>query len=133
MSSGITDFYEYIGITRSVASRPSAEYGSLRSLLSVKYLLDPTIDGAKDFTNDKGETEIPGYKEVSRDDSYVVYENGNYIPIGFTYDYYITEEQLNNFGNSHKPDVMLKALLIDDKDIALFSAVILTISKTIII
>lgn len=121
VSSGITDFYEYIGITRSVASRPSAEYGSLRSLLSVKYLLDPTIDGAKDFTNDKGETEIPGYKEVSRDDSYVVYENGNYIPIGFTYDYYITEEQLNNFGNSHKPDVMLKALLIDDKDIALFS------------
>lgn len=121
VSSGITDFYEYIGITRSVASRPSAEYGSLRSLLSVKYLLDPTIDGAKDFANDKGETEIPGYKEVSRDDSYVVYENGNYIPIGFTYDYYITEEQLNNFGNSHKPDVMLKALLIDDKDIALFS------------
>ncbi len=98
VSSGITDFYVYIGITRSVASRPSAEYGSLRSLLSVKYLLDPTIDGAKDFTNDKGETEIPGYKEVSRDDSYVVYENGNYIPIGFTYDYYITEEQLNNFG-----------------------------------
>lgn len=121
VSSGITDFYEYIGITRSVASRPSLDYGSLRSLLSVKYLLDPTIDGAKDFVNDKGETEIPGYKEVSRDDSYIVYENGNYIPIGFTYDYYMTEEQLNNFGNSHKPDVMLKALLIDDKDIPLFS------------
>lgn len=121
VSSGITDFYEYIGITRSVASRPSTDYGSLRSLLSVKYLLDPTIDGSKDFTDEKDNTEISGFVKEKSDDSYAVYKNENYIPMGFTYNYYITEEQLNNFGNSHKPDVMLKALLIDDKDIPLFS------------
>lgn len=119
VSSEIMDFYEYLGIKRSVASRPETDYGALRSLLSVKYLLDPEIDGDKDFENEKGDTLMSGYTYLGDQNGYKVYKNDLYIPMGFTYDYFITEEQLSTFGNSQKTNVMLKAMLVKDSDLAI--------------
>ncbi len=115
--SGVVDFYEYIGIPRSVATRPEANYHSLRSLLSVKYMLDPEIDNSKEFSDSNGETVIPGFAYYSTESGYDIYLNENYIPMGFTYDYYIDKETMSQYTESRRVDLMLKALYIEDKDI----------------
>ena len=124
-----TDFYEYIGITRSVASRPDVKYSALRSLLSVKYLLDPNIENSKVFMED-GVTDMPGYTLYSKENGkgdydengivesqYDIYLNQNYIPMGFTYDYYIDEKTLSSQVGDNRIHTMLKALLVEEKDI----------------
>lgn len=113
----IMDFYEYIGVHRSVASRPSTEYPAIRSLLSVRYMLDPEIENSKDFADENGNTEMLGYRFVKNENGYDVYENENYIPMGFTYDYYITEEQMENYGGSKKSEMMLRGMLVNTADI----------------
>lgn len=115
--AGVTEFYEYIGISRSVATRPDASYWALRPLLSVKYLLDPDIENSKQFTDSNGETAIPGYTLYSTESGYDIYENNNYIPMGFTYDYYIDEETMNSCSEERRAHMMLKALLVENKDI----------------
>lgn len=112
----VMEFYEYIGIHRSVASRPSTDYPAIRPLLSVKYLLDPEIDGSDNFTDENGKTVMAGYRFVKNEDGYDVYENENFIPMGFTYDYYMTDDQLENYGNSKKAEMMLKGMLVKTED-----------------
>ena len=115
--ASVTEFYQYIGISRSVATRPDASYWALRPLLSVKYLLDPEIENSKEFTDSKGETVIPGYTLYSQESGYDIYENTNYIPMGFTYDFYIDQETMNSCAEDRRAHMMLKALLVENKDI----------------
>jgi len=113
--ASITEFYNYIGIERTVASRPDTTYPAIRSLLSVKYLLNRT-DGDP-FIDDSGNTEMTGYKYVKTSGGYYVYENENYVPYGFSYDYYMTEDFLKGYSNENKTRMMLKAILLSDEQI----------------
>lgn len=119
--ASLVDFYEYVGISRSVATRPEASYHSLRSLLSVKYMLDPEIENSKEFLEEDGETAIPGYALHSAESGYDIYLNKNYIPMGFTYDYYIDKETMAEYSDERRVDLMLKALYLEDKDIPTLS------------
>lgn len=114
--ASITDFYNSIGITRTVGSRPDANYYALRSLLSVKYVLDPDIDNSKVF-HENGETAMPNYTFYSEESGYKIYKNENYIPMGFTYDYYIDGKTLDNYSDNRRVHMMLKALLVESNDI----------------
>lgn len=121
VSNSIMEFYDYIGIERNVASRPDVKYSSLRSLLSVKYLINPT--NFERFVDENGNTFMEGYNYITTSDGYYIYENENYIPYGFSYDYYITVSECENlFREKERSDVMLKALVVpDDTDISLLS------------
>lgn len=115
VSTSIMDFYEYIGVERNVASRPDTSYVSLRSLLSVRYLLNPT--NGKAFIDESGITKMPDYNYITTSGGYYIYENESYIPYGFSYDYYITENECALlFDGSERADIMLKALVVP-KDI----------------
>lgn len=115
--ASIVDFYEYIGVTRSVGSRPDIKYDALRPLLSVKYMLDPEIENSKKFS-ENGETVISGYTHHSNESGYDIYYNENYIPMGFTYDYYITKDIMNDYTDERKVSIMLKAMMIESNDIS---------------
>lgn len=52
------------------------------------------------------------WKEYGRTNESIIYENQNYIPIGFTYDYYITEDQLSEIDVSVRSNLLLKALVL---------------------
>ena len=119
----VVDFYEFIGEQRSVASRPSTDVYGARSLLSVKYLLDPTIDNSDEFEDKNGNTEMPAYTYYGKQNGYKIYKNDCYIPMGFTYDYFITKEQAKGF-TDRVDRMMLKAMVVDDKDIEKVSAVL---------
>ncbi len=125
--ASVTEFYEYIGVGRSVASRPDFTYSALRPFLSVKYVLDPHIHNSKVFENEY-DTELPNFTKYSVENDYMndnydhqgtysIYLNQNYVPMGFTYDYYTTESTIKDQQKDRKVHMMLKALLVEDKDV----------------
>ncbi len=115
VSPSIMEFYDYIGIERSVASRPDTDYPAIRSLLSVKYLLNRT-DGDS-FVDDDGNTLMPDYEYIKTSGNYYVYENQNYVPHGFSYDYYMSYDFCDGYGSSSRSRLMLKAILLTDEQI----------------
>ncbi len=117
--ASIMEYYEYIGIERSVGSRPDVDYPAIRPLLSVKYLLNQT-DG-DDFLNDDGEPLMPDYKYIETSGGYYIYENENYIPYGFSYDYYMSYDFCEEYGSESRSRLMLKAILLDDEQIEKYS------------
>ncbi|MBE6798585.1 MAG: hypothetical protein E7525_02235 [Ruminococcaceae bacterium] len=123
----VVDFYEFIGEERSVASRPSTDTFGARSLLSVKYLLDPIIENSKDFESDGGSMKMPCYTYFGEQNGYKIYKNECYIPMGFTYDYFLTTKQASGYGD-RIDRMMLKAMVVEDKDILKVSSVIPNIS-----
>lgn len=115
----IMRFYDYIGVERSVASRPDTDVAAIRPLLSVKYLLNRK-DGDS-FLDDDNETLMPDYEYVKTSGGYYIYENKNYIPYGFSYDYYMSYEFCDSYSKSDRASLMLKAVLLTDEQIKKYS------------
>lgn len=124
--ASVTDFYEYVGEDRGVASRPTTNSYAIRPLLSVKYLLNR--NGGENFQKD-GTTAMPGYALVNNIDGYKIFENQNYIPYGFTYDYYMTSEQCESYGEKYRSNMMLKALLLSDEQIQKYGDILKNIGE----
>ncbi|MBQ7288748.1 MAG: YfhO family protein [Clostridia bacterium] len=125
----VIEFYEYVGEERNVASRPSTDTVAIRSLLSVKYLLNNTLTGEA-FEDENGETEMPGFSYYKTDNQFKIYSNENYIPLGFVYDYYMTKEQCERFGESYRDDMMLKALLLDQEQIEAYKNILTCVDES---
>ncbi len=120
VSPSIMEYYDFIGITRDVASRPDKKYYSIRNLLSVKYLLNR--ESGDSFILEGGKTEMPGYKYLTTEGGYYIYENENYIPYGFSYDYYITRSECEEkYSDVARADIMLKAIILEDNNVEKYS------------
>ncbi len=115
--ASIFEFYDYIGIERSVGSRPTVEQAAIRPLLSVKYLLNRKGDGADSFLDDNDEPLMPNYEYVKTDGGYYIYENKNYIPYGFSYNYYMSYDFCDAYSKESRAALMLKAMLLTDEQI----------------
>ncbi len=113
---GIFEFYDFVGVERSVGSRPETDLEALRPLLSVKYVLN-RIDGEDFIDAETMETKMDGYKYVKTESGYYIYENENYIPYGFSYNYYMDYEFCEGYEDSSKLNLMLKAMLLTDEQI----------------
>ena len=113
--ASIMEFYDYIGVERSVGSRPDTDVPAIRPLLSVKYLLNRK-DG-KSFLDDYDEPLMPGYEYLKTNGGYYIYENKNYIPYGFSYNYYMSYEFCDSYSQSNRAALMLKAMLLTDEQI----------------
>lgn len=125
--ASVMEFYKYIGIERSVASRPDTAYSAIRPLLSVKYLLDPKDDS--DFLISNNETEMSGYKYINTQDNYYIYENQNYIPYGFSYEYYMSYDFCNSYSQRDRAALMLKAILLTDDQIEKYGSLFKNIEE----
>ncbi|MBO4468383.1 MAG: YfhO family protein, partial [Clostridia bacterium] len=128
--SSISKFYDFLGIERSVASRPDTSLPALRSLLSVKYLL-ARQDG-ESFYKTSEKTKMPGYDFYKISDDYIIFENDNYIPYGFSYEYYFTEKDLEKYyplDGDLKTKMMLKGVLIDEESVDKFKGILKHISE----
>lgn len=112
----VTEFYKFLDVERSVASRPETNLPAIRPLLSVKYMLN-RIDGDK-FTDKNGKTRMSGYSYFKSSGGYDIHINDNYIPYGFSYDYYMTEGYIKDYTGDLKSRMMLKAVLLDKKQIS---------------
>ncbi len=117
----VMEFYQSVGVTRTVGSRPDSEHYALRSLLSTRWLFDyiqPEGDVQlyfkdNDFEED-GATAMPGWQYYDTQDGYAIYENNNFIPMGFAYDYYITRSDYDALTEEERELVMLAAIVVED-------------------
>ena len=122
----VTDFWEYVGEDRGVASRPETDSYAARSLLGVKYLL--VREDGDSFTDDLGEPKMAGFEFYSHEEGYDVYLNTNYLPMGFAYDYYMTKSQADSIEEDYRSNAMVKAILLSDEQVAKYGGLLSNIS-----
>lgn len=113
--ASIMEFYSFIGEKRDVASRPDTDLYTIRSLLSVKYLINQ--QGEDRFANDEGTTEMPGFEYIYSSNGFDIYENNNFVGYGFSYDVYMDYEYCENLSGHDRAANMLNAILLDEGQI----------------
>lgn len=116
VSPSIMKFYEALGITRNVASRPNTDAYALRSLLSCKYLFDYEEENKSNnkysFIDEYGDTKMPYWQYIDSNNNFDIYQNLCYIPMGFTYDEFVTQEEFDKIENYNKPQAMLYSMVL---------------------
>lgn len=121
----IQEFYGTIGITRSVGSRPETSHYALRSLTSVKYVVDysnkeePKYEKSSDkyfMDSSTGSTKMQGYHYVGMTNGFFLFENENYVPMGFTYQNYVTRSEYDTLSADDRELLLLRALVVEDED-----------------
>ena len=108
VSPSIMDFYKSIGIIRDVASRADPKHYTLRGLFSVKYYFNKI----KKNIEDEEEFELPGFTYDRTENGFEIYQNQYYIPMGFSYDEFVTEEAVEEVKNSVREKLLIHALIL---------------------
>ena len=109
----ILSFYPGLGVKRDVRSEPEITNYALRGLLSVEYLI--TTPEKRDSFEDEADE---GWTYIADVDGYALYHNDNYVPMGFTYDYYVTEATYQTSIKTLRSNLLMRALMLEDEDVA---------------
>ena len=109
----ILSFYPGLGVKRDVRSEPEITNYALRGLLSVEYLIT-TPEKRESFED---ETDA-GWTYLADVDGYTLYHNDNYVPMGFTYDYYVTKATYEASVKTLRSNLLMRALMLEDEDVA---------------
>ena len=106
----IFSFYREIGMIRSVESTLPVERIGARALLSARYYLENKLVKPKETIEDKGG--LAGYGETGENSGYRIFENRNFIPMGFTFDFYMTQDNYDSLPDRETADRLLVQDLI---------------------
>ena len=113
----ILSFYPGLGVKRDVRSEPEITNYALRGLLSVEYLIT-TPEKRESFEDEADE----GWTYLADVDGYTLYHNDNYVPMGFTYNYYVTEATYEASIKTLRSNLLLRALVLEDEDVEKYSS-----------
>ena len=122
----IMEFYADTGIGRDVASRVDTSHYSLRGLFSVKYYFDEIDDENTDST----ESPLSGFEFLEDQNGFHVYENQFYIPMGFTFENYISKEGWLKLSESKRTGVLIRALVLDEEQAEKYGSLMTEISDS---
>ncbi len=115
VSPSIMDFYPRLGVKRDVSSKPEARHYALRGLLSVRYTLVPL----EDRTAFEGENPgALGWTYLGDQGPFALYENQNYLPLGFTYDDYILMDTLETAYEDDRAPLLVRAMGLGEEQAA---------------
>ncbi len=113
----IFQFYEgACGIYRSVESKTSLDRPGLRALLSTKYYLenrDINTDG--EYSQGHGTFGYQVMEEDSLQNGFRIYENLDFIPMGFTFDQFIRESEWNKLDKKAADYDLVRVLILKDE------------------
>ena len=109
----ILSFYPGLGVKRDVRSEPEIANYALRGLLSVEYLI--TTPEKRESFEDEADA---GWTYLGDTDGYTLYHNDNYVPMGFTYDYYVTKATYEASVKTLRSNLLMRALVLEDEDVA---------------
>ena len=109
ITPSIMEFYPYVGVKRDVSSKPETDYYALRGLLGVQYTLVPT-DKSDDFLTQPG---VEGWKLWATQGPYDIYENQNFVPMGFTYDQFVSMDFLDVVATEDRSPILMRAIGLD--------------------
>lgn len=120
----ILSFYPGLGVKRDVRSEPEITNYALRGLLSVEYLIT-TPEKRESFEDEADE----GWTYLGDVDGYALYHNDNYVPMGFTYDYYVTEATYQTSIKTLRSNLLMRALVLTDEDVAQYGRYLTELSE----
>ncbi len=103
----ILEFYPSVGVERDVNSKPEPGLYALRGLLSVRYTLVP-LDKEEDWRAEA----VPGWARRTEAGGYAVYENENFLPMGFAPAFSLTPEELEAVPKEQRAALLLRALVL---------------------
>ena len=115
VAPSIMEFYPEVGVKRDVNSKPEVQNYALRGLLSVRYTLV-----AKDADSNWQGEDMDGWDMVGSTSAYQIYENKNWVPMGFAQQYYVTADQLDQVDEDSRAQVLLRAVLLDEDQVAAY-------------
>ncbi len=110
------EYYEGMGFNRSVNTDPDGSYYAMRSVNSTKYLIIQSYkleykDTVKLLDN------LRGFERIDEQDGFTIFENKNFVPMGYSYDYYITDRDYEIAGKSNRDNMLLKGCVLTDEQI----------------
>lgn len=120
----VMEFYESIGVTRDVASRPDTTHYALRGLTSVHWLFDDDCDDKHFAGEELDDPAMPGWAYYGNANGFDIWENELYIPMGFSYDYYQTRSAYDSLSETSRERSMLRAVVLEDRDVGQISALL---------
>jgi len=109
----VMEFYPEIGVKRDVNSKPGPDDQALRALLSVRYLFIAT--------NEENQEPTPGFSRCDVQLGYNIYQNDNFIPMGFGYDEVFARSQLEQLSKGKRTAAMLSSLCLEDEAVFKYS------------
>lgn len=112
----IMEFYPTVGVQRDVGSRPSTDVYALRSFLSCKWLFDPVTRGESFVDPATNQTRMPGWTYYATQNGSKIYQNDYFIPMGYSYDSYITRSEYNSLSEEDRSLALLKSMVVEDAD-----------------
>ncbi|MDO4284995.1 MAG: YfhO family protein [Eubacteriales bacterium] len=115
VNPSIFDFYTGIGMNRTVESTlPFSRIGA-RAILSVRYYLENDLVSSDNSYTDQGG--LPGYEVSGESGGYHIYENTHFIPMGFTFRSYMTQENYDQVEKGEVADrLLVKNLILSEED-----------------
>jgi uncharacterized membrane protein YfhO len=109
-------------VERTVETNIPADRIGLRAILSNKYYFENSL------INDEGFFEsgdgIEGFFKIDTQNGIDIFLNMNYIPMGFTYDYFIRESDWEEIDTEIKDRLLTVALVLSDEDADKYSDII---------
>lgn len=108
----IMEFYSALGIGRAVGSRSDYKYYGLRPFLSVKYSLIKEGSAGKHYLSANGYD----YSKHSVQNGYAVFEDGNFLNMGFSYDYFMTQSEFEKIAKGNRHILLCKYLVVPDEE-----------------
>ncbi len=107
----LMDFYNCSGVKRDVGSRPDPQLYGFRALLSVKYLFAEHRKAMDDRPS------MPYFEYLRTENGYDIYENQLYLPMGFTFERFISEEQYREIDEKYRHLALLKAMVLTEEQL----------------
>ena len=117
--ASIMEFYPEVGVQRDVASRADTDHYTLRSLFSVKYYFDKSNENVTSHNSI-----MTGFKYLYTQNGFDIYENQLYIPLGFGYNQYVSESDLEERSDSDKEKLLISAIVLSDEQIEKYSSIL---------
>ena len=111
-------FYKACDIPRKVTSHPYTTRVGARAFLSARYFITNNMHSIEHIGHIEDMTELKGYALVGEKNGFNIYENENYVPMGFAFDAYITESDYNSIEASgqSKDRLLVKYLIVPDDE-----------------
>ena len=117
VNPSIFSFYRKIGMIRTVESTLPVDRIGARALLSTRYYIENTLVKPSETIEDKGG--LIGYEPGDENNGYRIFENNNYIPMGFTFDSFIRDEDYSSMKKGEMTDrLLVKDIILTEKQCA---------------
>lgn len=144
VNTSIMEFYHALDIPRDVSSNADISHYALRGLFSVKYYyreladcltrdeikknpqsLPSSSDNEDKFLNADVEEHLHGFEYVGSNENFEIYQNKLYIPMGFAYDSFISEQNAEKLSAEKLERLLIDSVVLSSEQINKYSDILI--------